>query len=867
MGWYRRALNVLYPGRVRDDIERELSFHVAERIDELREAGMSGPEAARAARRQFGPHTHHVERTRDMDVSWWFDSTVRNVRLALRALRKAPGFSATAILTLALGIGANSAVFSAIDAVLLRPLPFPQPDRLVQVSQSYSEASQPFIAPARLADWTRLNETFQAISGYYTDDVSELSGELPERLTRTFVAPRFLEVWGMQPALGRGFRAAEQRFGGPPAVLLSDRFWRRRFGADPGAVGKILRFGKTNFTIVGVMPATFRFPVRDTDVWAPSPPDAPYAQDRAQTWFTGIGRLRPGVSLAEARANLAAVQSALGREYPRTDAGVTPVVESLKEVTVGGSRRSLWILFGSVTLLLVIACTNIAALLLSRAAGRRHEIALRFSLGASRASVAAHLVTEVLVLALAGAAAGLLLAAAAWGAFRTLAGGLPRVDEMALDWRVLLYSLVCSLAATVACGLVPALAATRREPARLLAGAGRSAVGGRHPVQFVLVGVQVALAVMLLAGAGLLARSMQELGRVSPGFDPSHVLTFQVTSSWSETSDRAAVRQTTERILETVRSVPGVLETAASAFALPGVPGEYQVELKPVEGRAESEPKMLALGRAVTPTYFPAMRIPLLAGEICRDEPGTPAMMVNRSFAEAYLPGASAIGRRLVQVGDAAGAPAVVRGIVGDVRENGLHREAIPTVYWCSTANQPGTFFLARTQGEAGAMAETIRRRLHEVEPGRSVYGLTPLTDHISDAYSEERLRTILLALFAITAVSLAGVGLYGTLSYLVTVRQRELAVRLALGALRSQVVGQVLRRGLRVTLLGTAAGLLLAGASTRLLSGMLYGVSPSDPWTLGSVAFLLLAVSAAACLLPAIRAARLDPMRLLREE
>ncbi|HSK09877.1 MAG TPA: ABC transporter permease, partial [Vicinamibacterales bacterium] len=550
MGWYRRALNVLRPRRAWREIDRELSFHLAERIDELREGGMSAAEAADTARRQFGPYRHQVERTRDADISWWLESTLRNGRLAVRALTKAPGFSITAILTLALGIGANSAVFSAIDAVLLRPLPFPQADRLVRLSQSHPEATTPFLAPARLEDWNRLNDTFQAISGYYVDDVSELSGELPERLTRAFVARRFLDVWGIPPALGRGFSEEEQRFGGPRAVLISDRFWRRRFAADPGAVGRTLQFGQSGFTVVGVMPATFRFPVRDTDVWTPSPADSPYAQNRAATWFTAIGRLAPGVPAEKARANLAAVQAALGREYPETDAALTPVVEPLKAITVARAGRSLWILFGSVTLLLVIACTNLAALLLSRAASRQHEIALRFSLGASRASVAAHLLTEVLILAIAGSGVGLLLAAAATAGFRTLAGGLPRVDEIGIDWRIVLYSLACALAATVACGLVPALRATRRELAGPLAQAGRTAVRGRHRVQFVLVGVQVALAVMLLAGAGLLARSLQELGRVSPGFDPAQVLTFRLTTTWGETADPEAVRQRTERILE-----------------------------------------------------------------------------------------------------------------------------------------------------------------------------------------------------------------------------------------------------------------------------------------------------------------------------
>jgi predicted permease len=801
-----------------------------------------------------------------MPIGNWLDSTGRNVRHAVRALGRTPVFTATVVLTLALGIGANSAVFSAIDAVVLRALPFPEGDQLVRLAQIHPRVPQPFVAPIRLEEWNRLNSTFQGITGYYTNDVTETSGELPEKLTQALVAPRFLRVWRVAPALGRDFTPQEERFGGPSAALISDRLWRRRFSGRPDVIGRTLRVGRSGYTIVGVMPATFLFPVRDTDFWSPSPPDAPYAQSRESTWFTAIGRLEPGVSLARARADLETVQAALGREYPKTDAVMRPGVESLKEATVGGVTKSLWILFGSVSLLLLIACTNIAALLLSRAAARQHEVSLRFSLGASRASVAAQLLAEVLVLALAGAFVGLLLAAGASGAFRALAGNLPRVEEIALDWRVVLYSLGCAVMATLLCGTLPALRGTRQDLAGSLAQAGRSQVAGRHVVQFVLVGVQVALAVTLLAGAGLLVRSFQELGRVNPGFDAAHVLVFDVSTNWGETVDQRAARQRTARILEAVGSLPGV-EATTAAVSLPGVPTEYQVEVATPEGRAESEPKMLAQGRWVTPGYFATLRIPVVAGEPCREEAGTSTMMVNRAFAHAYLGGVVAIGRRLTLPSNPLLPPAEIRGIVGDARETGLDRDPVPTAYWCSAVMQPGMHFLARTHGAPQAVAEAVRRRLRDVEPGRSVYDLTPLGDHLSEAYGENRFRTMLLAFFALTAVSLACIGLYGTLSYLVHLRQREMALRLALGAIRRQVVREVLLKGLRVSLLGCAAGLPVAALSARLLMGMLYGVSASDPATLAGTAGIVLAVSALASLLPAVRASRLDPMRVLRED
>ncbi|MGA3238739.1 MAG: ABC transporter permease [Bryobacteraceae bacterium] len=866
MAWYWRIWNVLRPGRLQSDLERELSFHVRERAEELQAGGMSGEHAVRAARQAFGNYTAQVERTRDMDINDGLESLVRNLRQAMRGLGKTPAFTVTVILTLAIGIGANSAVFSAIDAVLLRASPFPNGDRLVKLGQVNPRNRDAFVAPPRLEDWNRLNRTFQAITGYYTEDESELSGELPEKLKRALIAPRFLQVWGIAPELGRDFSPQEEHFGGPNAVLITDRLCRRRFGGSANAIGKNLRINNISMPIVGVMPASFLFPDRDVDLWSPSPMDSPYSQSRETGWFTTFGRLKPGVTLEQARANLASVQANLGRQFPKTDARIGASVEPLKEATVAGVRQSLWILFGSVSLLLLIACTNIAALLLSRAAERQHEISVRFSLGASRSSVAAQLLTEVLALALAGAALGLAIAGEASRVFRALAKDLPRVEEIRLDSGIVLYSLACAIAATLLCGIFPAIRATRRNLAGSLAQAGRSQVSSRNPVQFTLVGVQVALAVMLLAGAGLLLRSFQELGRVSPGFDAEHVLTFHMNSSWAETGDQKGARQRLERVLDSLRSMPGVTAAAAS-MSLPGLPDQYQMELNTVEGRAETEPKMLAQSRAVSPTYFATMRIPLLAGDTCRDNLNTSGVMVNHSFANAYLAGRAAIGLHLAQPGSAFFPPGEIRGIVGDARESGMDREPPPTVYWCYSALQPGTYFLVRTQGDPKSMAETIRRKVHEIEPRRSVYDLTPLVDHISDSYAENRLRTILLAFFALTAVSLACVGLYGTLSYLVSVRQREVGLRLALGALRTQIVRQFLAQGLSVALLGCAAGLALTAVFGRLLSGMLYGVSAWDAATLGGVVAIVMAVSILASLLPAIRAARLEPMQVLREQ
>jgi putative ABC transport system permease protein len=591
-----------------------------------------------------------------------------------------------------------------------------------------------------------------------------------------------------------------------------------------------------------------------------------YGRARENNWFIVIGRLQPGITLARARADLSTIQAQLGRQFPETDANLSVTVEALKENTVAGSRRSLWLLFGSVSLLLLIACTNIIALLLSRSAQRQHEISVRFSLGASRGALIAQLLTETFLLALLGSGLGLFLAAAASDIFRSLAAQLPRVEEIHLDARIVLYSLACSVVVTLLCGLVPAVRGTRRSLSASLAQSSRSQVSGRNPLQWLLVGIQVALAVTLLAGAGLLLRSFQQLGRVGPGFDAAHILTFQLSMNWGETGDMKKLRQFTDRILETLRATPGV-DAAAISVGVPGVPFHYQTELKLTEGRADTEPKIVAENRFVSASYFATMRIPLLAGEVCRETDGPPTVVVNRAFADAYFPGAPVIGHHLQSLNLGYSGAAAISGISGDARETGLDHLPAPTVYWCAPVAEPGTFFLVRTHNAPMTMAETLRQRIHEIDPARSVYDFAPLEQHFSDALAENRLRTILLTFFAATALSLACIGLYGTLSYNVNIRQREVGLRLALGALRGQIVKQFLWQGLAVCILGCIAGFALAAASTRVLAGLLYGVSPSDIPTLSAVIFLVLIVAAAASFVPAVRASRVEPMQVLRDE
>jgi putative ABC transport system permease protein len=786
-----------------------------------------------------------------------------NIWHATRTLAKAPAFTITVVLTLGLGIGANTAVFSAIDAVLLRPLPFPAADQLMLVEQNNPRNPDTFVAPPRLSDWNRLNRSFSAITGYYTQDSSELSGPLPERLREAFVAPRFLDVLGVLPALGRDFAPEESRFGGPNAVLISDRFWRRRFNADPEAVGKKLRLGQNSYTIVGVMPASFLFQNRDVDLWAPVFMDAPYAQSRQSAWFIAIGRLRPGVPLEQARADMSSVQTNLGRDFGRPDSELTVQVRPLKETAVNGVRQSLWVLFGAVTLLLLIACINIAALLLMRAARRRQQIAVQFALGASRRSVVADLIAEAFLLSAAGAAAGLVIAAVAMRSFRMLATGLPRMDEIRIDGRLLLYTLACAIATTVLSGLIPALRASRYNLQTSLTRLSRTQVSGRNATQWTLVGVQIALAVTLLSGAGLLLRSFQALGRVSRGFDTTNVLTLRISASWAEPDMGPRAKRT----LDFLETIPGI-ERAATVISFPGVPGEYAAELTMIGGNAGTDNKIKAETRYVSPGYFDVMRIPLLAGESCRERanPGFVPALVNRSFANTYYPGSDAVGR-VLQFPNPAAPPIRVLGIVADARETGMAKPPVPVLYSCTALAQPNSFFLVRSRTDLSAIVTTIRAKLHDLEPNRSVYDIVPLEDRLTDAFAQDRLRTALLAFFAVTAVALAAVGLYGTLSYSINLRRREVGLCLALGAMRTRIVRRFVAHGLCVAGLGCVVGLALGAGFTHLLAGILFGVSASDLPTWAAVIAIMLMVAGCASLIPSVRASRIDPMQTLREE
>ncbi len=867
MRWWLRALRKPRAA----ELDREIEFHLEELAREKMAGGMGEAEARREARLEFGGAERVKEEVRDVHRIPVWDAAWTHTRYAVRTPRAAWTFSLAVIATLTLGIGANTAVFSAIDAVLLRPLPYPAPDRLEVLHEWRAKLKNPQrpVAPSRLEDWNRMNRTFQAISGYYVEDAVDATGPLPVRLKRAIVAPRFLEVMGVEPEIGHDFAPADEHFHGSTAmsVLISDRYWRTHYRGDPGVIGQPLMKDRKSARVIGVMPPGFAFPDESVDLWFVNAPDAPYAKDRRETWFTAIGRRKRGVTEGQARTDLRLVQKRLGREYPVTDADLSVKMESLRETAIGGERASLWLLFTGVTLLLLIACVNVSSLLLARCLERGHEFSLRYSLGASRAAVAMQVMVESLILALAGSAAALVVALGCGRGLKSMAASIPRIGEIGLDWRVFAYAATCAVGVTLISGLYPAVRSGFAAPAGRLAQGRRAEVSRGGRAQGVLVGVQVALAVCLLAGAGLLVRSLVAMTEVSPGFEAGHVLAFRLTGGYGETGDVARLMSRVNQTLDALRAMPGVEAASASAF-LPGVPVEYPLELTSPDSGFEPERRVTAEARYVSSGYFETMRIPVLVGSGCDVRPEGTGVVVNRSFVSAYYDGRTAIGRHLAERVDPYGfGPRAIVGVVGDAREAGLDRAPEPVVYWCGAPIDPGRFYLVRSAGEPAALAPEVRRKLKEIEPARAAYDVAPLERDLREAYGDVRLRAELLGLFALTALMLACVGMYGTLTYVVQRRRKEIGLRIALGAGRAQVALRFASRGMAVAGIGMAAGLGLAAWAVRLMAGMLYGVMPDDPVAFGWAVLAMMGVALGATAIPAVRASRLDPMEVLREE
>jgi predicted permease len=612
------------------------------------------------------------------------------------------------------------------------------------------------------------------------------------------------------------------------------------------------------------MPSSFRYPAAATDVWVPTRAQAPFLAARTARLYTTIGRLKPGVTLQQALDDLNAVQARLGEQYPATDRGWGTSLVPLKEEQVGGVRRSLWLLLGAVTLVLLATCGNVACLLLADAARREHELAIRLALGADQRRLVGELLREGLVMALAGSVAGLTLARWGLAALRSAASDLPRVADVQVDARLVLFTFAVGVITTLLFALAPALAAARRDPADALARGGRAHVGGRHLLQRLLVGAQVALAIVLLTGAGLLIRSFARTQEVSLGLDAADVLTFRMSAQWSERFD--AVVQRHAKTIARLNAIPGVEAAAFSQLVPAGTdvpPNEFHIV-----GRDTTE-KTFAIGRSVSSGYFLTLHIPVLRGDTCSSDPAAPAFsaaLVTQAFSDRYFPSEDPIGHAFLSPGQPNRVAKIV-GVVGDVREGGLLKEPEPLIYWCGyNPYWPDPRFLVRTGSTRPVSMSAVRAALREIEPQRAVYAEQPLTDLLSASLSQQRLNTILLALFAATALMLAALGLYGVLSQLVSARSREIGLRMALGARPVQILSAVVGQAATLTGLGMAAGLGAAFVLARFMATLVFGISARDPLTFVLVPVVLTLVAALAAIIPARSAGRVDPMEVLRD-
>jgi len=802
-----------------------------------------------------------------------------DIRYGLRSLLKRPAFTAIALLTLALGIGVNSAIFSAVDSILLRPLPLKDPDRLVSVwEQSLRDGiKQNEAAPANFVDLQNQNQVFEQLGAYGPNDANLTGDGEPARIDGQVITANVFSILGVAPALGRTFAPEEDQLGNEHVVVLSDVLWQRRFNRDPSIINRSLTINGETFTVIGVMPRGFFFPVREVELWTPWAMEPEQKSGRGDHYLRLVARLKPGTSVEHANADLTSIAQRLSAEYPRTNEGLGFVAHSLHQDYVGNLRLPILILFAAVGLVLLIACANVANLLLAQATTRRREIAIRIALGARRWTIVRQLLIESLLLAAGGGLLGVL--GAFWGVAalaKLLPESLSKLNGVSIDGRVLLFTLGMSVVTAVIFGGVPALLASRSRPGATLSDVARDMAGGtsgRH-VRRVLVVSEVALAVVLLVSAGLLIRSFQLLRQVDTGFKTENALTMRMVLPMPKYLKAETRRAFYDEMLRKVADLPGV-ESAGVITFLPlsfnGMNFSFSVEGRP----SPSDMKLpFALFRVVSPDYFRAMGIPLQRGRFfdTRDSAGTqPAVLINRGFAEQYWPGEEAVGKRLkVGPADSPNAWLTVVGVVGDTRQTGLYEQKLE--FYVPYAQERRSFMaprdlVVRTKSDPAVIAGAVRQAVWAVDKDQPVSNVRTLDQVFADAISKERFQALMLGLFATLALLLACVGLYGVISYAVVQRTHEIGVRMALGAQPAHVLTLVVRQGMMLTLAGLVVGIVAGTFVTRVLTDMLFGVTPRDPLTFVGVPVLLLAVAFLACYIPARRATRIDPLIALRAE
>ncbi|HEY4306336.1 MAG TPA: ABC transporter permease [Gemmatimonadaceae bacterium] len=790
---------------------------------------------------------------------------------AARSLARRAGFTLSAIGILAAGIAATTGVFTVVNTAVLAPLPYPNPDRLVVVLEANSAKTDAagLVAPARLEDWNRRNHTFEALAASYAENVTETSGDVPERLASRRITPRYFTVFQRQPSVGRTFVAEEELSGGTAAVVISDHLWTRRFARRIDITSQHLTLAGRSYAIVGVMPADFDD--NRVELWIPAQIAPPLMQARDARFMTGVGRMKLGVTIAAAQRDLAQVQMELAREFPATDKNWSAQLTDLKATRVGQYRDPLVFILGAVTLLLLIALANTAGLMLTQLQRREGELAIRGFLGATRGQVVAGVIQEVLIIALAATVVAVIADVVLLRVASSALSSLPRTNGLGIDWRALLVASTCGAMAAVICGGVPAWRATRRGAAAMVSRAGRG-ISSDTRSQRLLVGGQIAIATLLLSSTGLMLRSYYNLSYIDPGFDAAHAATFHVGAAWDE--DRKKVSLMQQQLLTTLASLPGVTAVGFSNF-LPASNAtiRYQVRFDdgaPTEGSADRA--QLAVGeRGITRDYFRALGARLLSGGSCPDlgsvQDATPKALVNRRFANAYANGGNVVGRHLSWVQERLSPPMEIVGVVDDIREDNLRAAAVPYLYVClNGGNWPDPEYVVRTAGDPAQLLASIRSVVHGIDASRAVFGDMPLEQSLSSTIGNTRLQTQMIAIFGIAAVALAVVGLYGLVALAVTTRRREIGIRIALGAEPGRVVRELTARVAWLIVGGTAVGLLLTMIAQRQLRAVVFGVAPLDPLTLGGAVIGLAVAAGIAAFVPASRAAKIDPVGAMRE-
>ena len=879
------------------DFGAEIEAHIELEAERLQQQGLGADEARAAARRAFGNVARARERFYESGRWLFMDHLAQDIRFALRGLRRSPGFTAVAVLTIALGVGATTAIFSVVNAALLQPLPYPHPEQLVSIEDDLHGTGARRVGMSQ-PEWQDLQHSgiFEYVSPAWFDENNLTGTAVPARVSLLIVAPDYFALLGVKPQLGGIFDPADYTPGFNGQVIISDGLWKRSYAGDPQVLGKTLRLDTDLYRIVGVMPPGFYAPAataaeRNTEVWAATSffgapmPDEPPRNRRYMP--EAIARIKPGLSLAAAQSRVDALVATLRRQYPADyppESGWTVRLVPLQETVVGDVRHSLVLLLGAVSLVLLIVCVNLANLLLARATARETEIAIRQALGAGRARLIRQLLTESLLLAWLGGAAGLvLLLAAHQSVLRFVPAGLPRLGEVSIDWRVLSFATLASVAAALVFGLAPALQASKLElTAALKEGArGSTASGRKARTRRLLVVIEFALSLVLMITALLLLRSFRDLLNAPLGFSPSSAMAVRTRVPYPNVASADRYAKPAQQIpfiqelLRRTRALPGVEEAAiGDSGSIPLDSSQRELNLLAgqfffrLEGR-EMQPA-LADRWMVTPGYFDLLRIQLLRGRLFDehdDDQAPQVAVVNDAFARTFWPGESALGKRLRR--DRADSPWItVVGVVANVRTESLADADVPQIY--RSLYQDFSHHLAvfvRGRLDPAAIAKGVREQVQAVDGDLPVYGAQRLEETVSASLSQRRFSLQMVLFFALTALLLAGIGIYGVVSWMVTARTHEIGVRLALGAGRSDIVRMVLRQGLRLAIAGVGVGLVAALLAARLIAGVLYGVRASDPVTFAAVALVLVGVGALACYLPARRAVQVDPMVALRCE